>query len=63
MRGDELLGAKVSVLMVATWFAMRFLNWRQHEWVIFLSTVGTVGFYFVFRCAAGGIGSVSSGMM
>ena len=62
-RGAGLMGAEVRVLMVVTWFDMRFFPWRQRAWLLYLCTCGTVGFYFAFKCAAGVICSVSSGTM
>ena len=63
MRGPVLLGAEFGVLMVATWFSIRSCPFRRHSQVLYLCTCSTVGFYFEFWCDAGGIGSISSGMM
>ena len=63
MRGSGLMGAEVVVFMVATWFDMRSCPCRQRSRVLYLCTYGTMGFPFVFWCAIGDIGSVSSGMM
>ena len=49
--------------MVATWFSVRCCPWRRFAWLLYLYSCGTVGLPFAFRCAAGVIGSVSSGMM
>ena len=46
--------------MVATCFDMRSFTWRQGTRVLYLCACGTVGLYFSFWCAAGGIGSVSN---
>ena len=49
--------------MVVTCFSMRYCIWKQHAWVLYMCTCGSVRFFFAFRCSLGGIGSISSGMM
>ena len=57
--GADLMGVAVLLLMVAAWFDMSSCLWRLHVQVLYLCTCGSVGFYFAFTCAVGGIGSVS----
>ena len=61
--GVGLLGAEVVVLMIATLFSMSYCPWIRRSCVLYLCTCDTVGFYFAFRCAAGGIGSMLYVMM
>ena len=63
MRGSGLFCKEVGTFMVATWFSMRSCPFRRRVRVLHLCTCITVGFYFKFCCAVGGIGSVSSDMM
>ena len=62
-RGAGLLGADVGVLMVATWFYMRYCPWIRCYHVLYLCSCGTLGATVDFWCAAGGMVSVSLGMM
>ena len=62
-RGAGLLGADVGVLMVATWFYMRYCPWIRCYHVLYLCSCGTLGATVDFWCAAGVMGSVSLGMM
>ena len=59
-RGAGLLGEAVGVFMVSTWLYMRYCPCRRRVQVLYLCTCGTVGIYFSFWCADGGIGSMSS---
>ena len=61
--GAGLLVADIGVLIVSTRFDMRYCPWRRHDQVLYLCTCGTLGVSVAFWCAAGGIGSVSLGMM
>ena len=63
MSGSGLMNAEVVVLMVSTWFYMMSCPWRRHSRVLYMCTCVTLGFYFAFWCAAGGICSVSLGIM
>ena len=49
--------------MVDTCFYVWSCPWRRHAQVLYLCTCGTVGLYFFFWCAEGGIGADPSGMM
>ena len=62
-RGSGFLGAEVGFFMVAAWFSMSSFPWRRNSRVLYLYTCGTFGGSIAFWCTAGGIGSLSSGMM
>ena len=61
--GDGLMGTVVGILIVATWFAMKYFTWRLRDRLLYMCNCGTVGLYFAFWCAAGDIVSVLSGTM
>ena len=61
--GSGLLGLECGVLIVATWFVMKSYTWRNIALVLCRCCFGILWVYASFCCDAGGIGSVSSGMM
>ena len=63
MVGAGLLCVEVGVLMVSTWFPMISCSWIRCDQVLYLCNCGTLVVSVSFQCAAGGVGSVSSGMM
>ena len=62
-RGDGLLGMAGGVLIVATWSDMSSFTCRRLDRVLYRFCLGTLWVSADFLCAAGGIGSVSSGIM
>ena len=55
-RGDGLLGLEGGVLIVSTWFAMRYRTWRSLVLVLYRCCFGILWVYSAFCCATGGIG-------
>ena len=62
-RGAGLLVMEVGVLIVATCISMRSCPWRRLSHVLYLCSCSTLVVSAAFLCVAGGIGSVSYGMM
>ena len=62
-RGSGLIGLEGGVLIVATWFEMRFCTWISLALVLYRCCVVILWVSAAFCCAAGGIGLVSYGMI